>query len=185
MPGQTVFGAVLERVPTAGGQWSAATPPAARRSPWSALVPLLLAGAIAAAAWFGYTYWYRPQVPLPDAVEAYVDGAGVAYVSPVTGIGGEFAGPPVEIRLAGGAPASAFTGDGFSIVVAAVPAPATPVDAAAAVEGQAPGASVRVGTAEAGGVVYAVAVSAADRRSADAVFDRLTPTLRLPGGATL
>lgn len=178
------FGAVLERVPTAGGQWAATAPPPARRSVWGTLAPLLLVAALAVGGWYGYTNWYQPNAALSGAVKAYVGGSGVPYLSPVTGIGGDFAGAPVEVAVPGGA-ASAFTGDGFTMVVAAVAAPATEADAVAMVEALAANDSVRVGSAAAGGFVYAVAVGAGDGHNADALFKRFTKTLRLPGGVTL
>src|SRR5688572_11702564 len=93
----TEFGAILEKVPRAGPAWSSVgSPPAPRTSYLSSLCSWLLLAAIVAAGWYGWSYWQEQQAPpLPEATAAYVQGAGVDYTSPVTGVGASFAGAPI------------------------------------------------------------------------------------------
>lgn len=180
------FGAILERVPTAGAQWS--TPVKVeprRRSALSSLVSLLVFAAVAFGAWYGYQAWYLARAPLPGPVAQYVDGPGVAYTSPVTGIAGEFAGAPVETVLPGGASASVYETSDWSLVVAAFPATAAEQDVGAVIEAFAGGRPVRIGSARGAGSTFAAAVVGAEGRTSDALFERLTASLRLPGGASI
>jgi len=178
------FGAVLERVPSAGGQWATTAAAPARGSAFSALLPLLLTAVVATGLWFGYQYWFQEQLPLPEAAATYVDGTGVDYVSPITGIGGNFAGAPTEVQLGIGVPAVIFAGDDFTMIVAAFPAGSTEETVAAA---SAPYETdnVKTGMATVGPTVYAVAVGGSDARAVDAVYERFTGSLRLPGGASI
>ena len=182
--GSTEFGAILDRVPPAGGQWSTDTAPPARRSTSSSLLSYVLIAAILAGGWFGFRYWNRNHAPLTGDVAAYVNGPGVDYVSPVTGVGGNFGGAPVETQLVWGAPAAVFSSNGVTMIVAAFPGPVTEQTLVAA---SAPYAatSLRTNTATVGSTVYAVVVGAPDARSVDAIYERFAESLRLPGGATI
>jgi hypothetical protein len=181
------FGAVVEKVPSAGAQWAVVERPVpVRRS--STLLTFLLLAALGAGGWYGWAWWQsREELPVP--VAQYVDGAGVQYTSPVTGVSARFHGAPTEIELlvAGTpSPAAAHTGGGWTTLAVMVPAPVPSVAVeAAAREHLGAQLAVRARTVVVDGTVFAAVVAGPDAGGADAMLDRFAATVRVPGGATL